>query len=100
MYIWPDICHKALQKKAVDFFKKGRFKRCNIDMCLYMKRNMKQTVHVTLYVNDNLIIGDSVAIDQAVEQLEENWLVLKVANSLQDICPAKSCFKKTRRKHG
>ena len=64
--------------------KSSGFDGGSIDACLYFKRSVKGTVYKALYVDDNLMIGDKAAIDDAMLALKSKWLVLKVVEGLQD----------------
>ena len=46
-------------KKAVEILKSSGFVGGNIDPCLYVKKSMKGIVYIALYVDNNLMIGDS-----------------------------------------
>ena len=39
----------------------------NVDPCLYTKKNKKVIVCIALYLDDNLLIGNSVIIDETME---------------------------------
>ena len=71
-------------KKAIEILKSSGFKGGSIDPCLYVKRSMNSSVYVALYVDNNLMIGDKAAIDDAIMALENKGLVLKVVEGLQD----------------
>ena len=49
-----------------------------------MKKNEKDIVCVVLYVDNNLMIDDVEAINDAIIALKENRLVLKIVKGLQD----------------
>ena len=49
----------------------------NVDPCLCVKESAKGIIHVALYVNDNPIVGNVEAIDDAIAALKESGLVLK-----------------------
>ena len=66
-------------KEAVSSFIEGI-----IDLCLYVKKSMKGTVYVALYVNDNLMVGNIATVDNAIEALASKGLILKIAEGLQD----------------
>ena len=57
-----------------------------------MKKSAKGIVHVALYVNDNLMIGDIAAIDNAIGALKNKGLVLKIVKGLQDYLSCKIKF--------
>ena len=52
--------------------------------CLYVKKITKGVVYLAFYLDDNLMIGDIVTIDDAVEALKKKGLVLKIMKGLQD----------------
>ena len=54
-----------------------------------MEKIAKGIVHVDLYVNDNLMIGNMAAIDDAIEALKNKGLVLKIVEGLQDYLSCK-----------
>ena len=45
---------------------------------------MKGLVYVALYIDDNLMVGDIVAIDDAIEVLKNKGLVLKIVEGLKE----------------
>ena len=56
----------------------------NVDPFLCDKNSKKGIVYVALCVDDNLMIGDVKAIDDANAFFKENGLVLKIVEGLQD----------------
>ncbi len=44
----------------------------------------KGLVFIALYVDDNLMVGNLNAIDDAIEGMKENRLILKVKDNLND----------------
>ena len=42
------------------------------------KKEKKCIVYVALHVDDNLMTGDCMAIDNTMTTIKENWLVLKL----------------------
>ena len=79
-------------KKAIEIFQNSGFVRGSINPCLYIKKSAKGIVHVALYVNDNLMIGDISAIDNAIEAFKNKVLVLKNDKGLQDYLSCKIKF--------
>ena len=63
-----------------------------------MKQNMKDRVHVAFSVGDNLMVRNPEAIDEVVELLQENGLVLKVVNGLQDYISCEIRFSQNMKK--
>ena len=64
----------------------------NVCPCLYIKKSAKGVVYVVLYVDDNLMVGDMAAIDDAISALKRNGLVLKFMEGLQDYLSCKIKF--------
>ena len=79
-------------KKAVKILKSSSFLRGSIDPFLYVKKSMKGTVHIALYVDDNLMLGDIAAIDDTIEALKNKGLILKIVGGLQDYISCKIKF--------
>ena len=75
---------RQYHKKATTILKDIGFVGGDVDPCLYMKRGKKGTVFLCLYVDDNLLIGDQAAIDDAIKQMKQKGLILKVKDSLKD----------------
>ena len=53
-----------------------------VDPCLYVKKSAKGVAYVALYIVNNLMIGDLVAIDDVISALKNNVLVLKIVEGL------------------
>ena len=70
-------------KNDIEIWKKAGFSRGNVGLCIY-KKSTKGIVYIGLYVDDNLMVGNSETIDQALESLQKHGLVLKVMEGLQD----------------
>ena len=58
-------------------------------MCCYVKKSTKCIVYVALYLDDNLMFGDSATIDDAVLALKNKGLVLKIVEGLLDYLSCK-----------
>ena len=71
-------------KQAIEILKNFGFKGGNINPCLYVKKSVKGIVYVALYVDDNFMVGDMVAIDDTILALKSNGLVCKIVEGLQD----------------
>ena len=65
-------------------FKSFSFIGGSIDSCLYVKKRIKDIVYRALYVDDNLMVGSIMTIDDAIEALKNKGLVLKIVKGLQD----------------
>ena len=83
---------RQYHKKAVEILKNIGFSGGTIDPCLFLRENKSGLVLITLYVDDNLMIGHSEAIEETITQLKENGLVLKVENELTDYLSCKIKF--------
>ena len=46
---------------------------------------MKGIVHIALYIDDNLVIGDIATIDDAIKALKSEVLVLKIVEGCRII---------------
>ena len=64
--------------------KNSSFVGGSIDPCLYVKKSTKVVVYIALYIDNNLMVGDIAAIDNAIEVLKSKGLVLKIMDGLQD----------------
>ena len=69
-------------QKAIEILNLG-FVGGNVDPCLYVKKSAKGVVYIALYVNNNLMIGDMAAIDDAISALKNIRIVLKVMEGWQ-----------------
>ena len=76
--------------------KSSGFDGGSFDPYLYVKRNTKGIVYLALFVDDNLMIGNRAAMDDAILALKSKGLVLKVVEGLQEYLSAKSKFLKTK----
>ena len=65
-------------------FEKFWFCGGSIDPCFYVKKSTKPILYVALYIDDNLMIGNSATIDDAILALKNKGLVLKIMEGLQD----------------
>ena len=54
-----------------------------------MSKKRKGVVYVALYIEDNIMVGDIAAIDNAIEALKSKGLVLKIMDGLQDYSSCK-----------
>ena len=85
-------------KKAVEILKKLISVEANVDTCLYVKKSEKSIMFVALYIDNNLMVGDIEAIDEPILALEENGLVLKIMEGLQDYLSCKIRFSKNKKR--
>ena len=76
-------------KKVIKILKSFGFIGGNIDPCLYVKKSAKGIVYVAFYLDDNLMIGNSATIDEAILALKNKGLVLKIMEGLQDYLSCK-----------
>ena len=68
------------------------FELSKADPCLLVRRNDKGTVYFGVWVDDSLVIGDTKAIDDALDDLKKRGLVLKIAGSLKDYLSCEITF--------
>ena len=61
-------------KKAVEILKKLSFVGGNVNPCLYVKKSKNGIVNIVLYVDNNLMVRNSKAIDDIIAALKENGL--------------------------
>ena len=80
--------------------KSSGFDRGSVDPCLYVKRSAKGIVYAALYIDNNLMIGNKAAIDDAILALKSEGLVLKVVEGLQDYLSCETKFLKTKNMSG
>ena len=71
-------------KKAIKILKNSGFIGGNVNPWLYIKKSAKDTVFVALYLDDNLIVDNIKPIDNAIANLKNNELLLKIMEGLQD----------------
>ena len=70
-------------KKSIKILKNLGFVGGSINPCLYVNESAKGIVYVALYVDDNPMIGNMAATDDAIETLKSKGLVLKIVEGLQ-----------------
>ena len=94
-----DLVQAARQyyKKTAKILKKLCLIGGSFDQCLYVKKSEKGIVYVVLYVDDNLMI-DIEAIDEAITALQDNGLVLKLMEGLQDSLSCEAKFSKDKKR--
>ena len=85
---------RQYNKKATEILKKVSFIRGNVNSLLFMKNSQI----IQYYVDDNLMILNPAAIDEAVEQVKKNWLLLKISDSLEEYLLCKIRFSKEKKK--
>ena len=91
---------RQYHKKAVEILKKIGFSGGFIDPCLFSRENENGIVLIGLYVDDNLMVGHSEAIQEVIAQLKNHGLVLKVEDIFQIICLVRLKFQVIRSRHG
>ena len=70
--------------KYVEKLKKIGFEGGYPDPCLYSRRDENGVVFLAVWVDDSLLVGDSKAIDKAIQDLKDEGFVLKEDGSLDD----------------
>ena len=76
-------------EKAVKILKNLGFIGGNVDPCLYMKKCAMDIVCIALHTDDNLMIGDMVAIEDAIAALKSKGILLKLWKGCRTTFPAK-----------
>ena len=71
-------------KKAVEVLKEIGFVGGQADPCLMTKSSDEGTVHIIMYVDDFLCVGDLSALNLLEKELKESGLVIKVTENLTD----------------
>ena len=66
MHLWPCSNSEIISKTFVKILKKLGFIEGNVVPCLYIKKSVKSVVYIVLYVDDNLMVGNMVAMDDAI----------------------------------
>ena len=56
----------------------------NVNPCLHIKKSANGLVHISLYIDDNLVVGNIETIDNAILALNRNGMVLKIMERMQD----------------
>ena len=89
----------GLVQSARQYYKKARsillkigFKGGTVDPCLFYRKNKKGLVFIGLFVDDNLLIGDPAAIDDAIEGMRKHGFTLKVQDDLRDYLSCEILF--------
>ena len=85
-------------KKVVKIKKEIGFTGGNVDPCLFCKRSDKGICFIALYVDDNLLVGHPPAIDDAIRQMREHDLILKIEDTLHDYLSCEIKFSSDRSK--
>ena len=70
-------------KKLVDKLKEGGFKQSEADPCLLYKADQRGMCIIIIYIDDMLIVGTRVTIDEAVAELQKHFQV-KDPTGLED----------------
>ena len=56
----------------------------NVNPCLYVNKSAKDEIYSALYVDNNLLVGDIEAIDDAISAIKSKRLVVKIVEQLQN----------------
>ena len=79
-------------KKAVKVLKSFCWRQY-FPMPLCQKEGKGYIVHVALYIDDNLMVGNIATINDAIEALKSKGLLLKIMEGLQDYLSCKIKFR-------
>ena len=95
-----DLCKQPenTTKKACGILRKIRFTGGDVNPCLFVKKSSKGIVFITLYVDDNLLVGHPDAIEDAIQQMKKHGLILKIEDDLKDYFSCKINFSEDKKK--
>ena len=82
----------------IQILKKVLFNEGNIDSCLCVKKSKENVVYIALDIDDNLMVGNTEAIDEVIEALQENGPVFKVIEGLQNDLSFKVSFSSNKKR--
>ena len=68
----------SILQKAVGILKKLGFKGGEVDTCLFVHKSNKEIMFIALYVYDDLMIRDTAATNEVIQQVKHTDLVLKI----------------------
>ena len=85
-------------KKTLEILCKLGFTGGDGDQCHFVWKSSKGTIFISLHIANNLMVGDKAVISKAIQQLNENWLVLKIDETLTDYLSCNIIFNKNRNK--
>ena len=71
-------------KKFISVLKKLNFEGGYPDPCLMTRRTEKGVVFIAIWVDDSLLVGNQMAIDETINDLKNEGFTLKVEGSLHD----------------
>ncbi len=71
-------------KNAVQILRKIGFKGGDVDPCLYVYKSRKGIVFIGIYVDDNLLVGNEVTIDEVIKLLQKEGFSLKIEDNVED----------------
>jgi hypothetical protein len=60
------------------------FQQCRSDPCLFYRKDESGVYVVLTYVDDNLCVGNPVALKKVCEQVKQSGLEITVKNNLTD----------------
>mmetsp|Transcript_11032 Transcript_11032/g.16150 ORF Transcript_11032/g.16150 Transcript_11032/m.16150 type:complete len:82 (+) Transcript_11032:8767-9012(+) len=63
-----------------------------------MKKSEKGLIYIALFVDDNLMVGDSAAIYEAIEQIKSHGLKLKIEDDLKGYLSCKIKLSEDKKK--
>ena len=89
---------RQYHKKFVTILKSIGFTGGDVDPCLFVRKTKEGICFVGIYVDDNLLIGNSKAIDRTIVELKEKGLVLKIEDDFHDYLSCEIVFSEDRKK--
>ena len=92
----------GLVQSARQYFKKFSdvlvtkmgFRQCASDPCMFMRENKNGVVIILCYVDDNLTIGDQVAIDEMLVEIQKHGFSITIDHELTDYLSCEIKFSK------
>ena len=74
------------------------FKQCPCDPCLFYKKDELGIAILLIYVDDNLMVGDEAALQQAVKDIKKEGYTITVSEDLRDYLSCEIAFNKEETK--
>ena len=68
----------------------------DVEPCLFVHMRRKRNDFIAHYVDNNFMIGDTTTVDEAIQQLNQNGLVLKIDDTLTDYLHCNIVFNKQK----
>ena len=89
---------KQYYKKTIKILKNLGFELGNVNACLHVKKSVKGVVYIALCIDNNLVVRNIEAIDDAKSAFKSNWVVCKVMEGLQDYLYCETKFSEDKKR--